>query len=86
MFGAIGTGRISRVHDMPNVMKYDTARITAVCDVDIKRADDARFLVNHYYTNKFGKPYDGVDIYQDYRDLLKDKDIDAVLVSRQGAL
>lgn len=79
--GAIGAGRISRVHDMPNVMKYDTARITAVCDVDIKRADDARFLVNHYYTNKFGKTYDGVDVYQDYRDLLKDKDIDAVLVS-----
>ncbi|HYG19792.1 MAG TPA: Gfo/Idh/MocA family oxidoreductase, partial [Ohtaekwangia sp.] len=79
--GAIGTGRISRIHDMPGVWKYEGAQITAVCDLDIKRANDAKVLVNNYYTEKTGKPYDGVAVYQDYRQLLEQKDIDAVLIS-----
>jgi hypothetical protein len=33
--GAIGVGRISRVHDMPGIRKFDTARLMAVCDLDI---------------------------------------------------
>ena len=32
--GAIGAGRISRVHDMPGVWRYDYAQIMAVCDLD----------------------------------------------------
>ncbi len=79
--GAIGTGRISRVHDMPDVWKYDFARITAVCDLDTKRADDARVLVNEYYGKKSGKAYSGVTVYHDYRELLANKEIDAVLIS-----
>ncbi|MGV3639577.1 MAG: Gfo/Idh/MocA family protein [Adhaeribacter sp.] len=79
--GAIGTGRISRDHDMPGTMQHDMARIMAVCDVDTKRADDARKLVNAYYTKKEGKPYDGVSVYHDYREMLQNKDIDAVLIS-----
>ena len=79
--GAIGTGRISRVHDMPGVWKYDFARIIGVCDLDTKRAADARQFVNDYYTKKLGQPYDGVTVYHDYKELLQNKDIDAVLVS-----
>ncbi len=58
--GAIGTGRISRTHDMPGVWKYDHARIVAVCDLDRRRMEDAKVLVNGYYAKKTGKPYDGV--------------------------
>lgn len=80
--GAIGVGRISRGHDMPGVWQYDNALITAVCDVDQKRADDAKQLVNGVYAKKTGKAaYDGVRVYTDYRELLANKDIDAVLVS-----
>jgi predicted dehydrogenase len=79
--GAIGTGRISRIHDMPGVWKYDHAKIIAVCDVDSKRADEAKILVNNFYTTKTGKPYDGVKVYTDYKKLLDNKDIDAVLIS-----
>jgi predicted dehydrogenase len=79
--GAIGTGRISRIHDMPGTWQYDTAQIVAVCDLDSKRLEDARKLVNDYYSQKSGKPYDGVTGYTDYRKLLQNKDIDAVLVS-----
>ena len=78
---AIGTGRISRGHDMPAVLRYDAARIMAVCDLDSKRVEDAKRLVNDYYGRKTGKTYDGVTGYSDYRELLKNKDIDAVVVS-----
>lgn len=79
--GAIGTGRISRGHDIPGVWQYDNALIMAVCDVDANRAQDAKKLVNDYYSKKSGKDYDGVQVYGDYRELLANKDIDAVLVS-----
>lgn len=79
--GAIGNGRISRDHDMPGVWKFDTAQIVSVCDLDQKRAADAKVLVNDFYTKKLGKPYDGVSVYHDYRELLANKDIDAVLIS-----
>jgi predicted dehydrogenase len=79
--GAIGTGRISRGHDMPGVWKYDSAQITAVCDLDRRRVEDAKKLVNEYYSKKTGKNYGGVTGYDDYRELLKNRDIDAVLIS-----
>lgn len=78
---AIGTGRISRGHDMPGVWKHDFAQIMAVCDVDTRRADDGQKLVNEFYSKRDGKPFDGVKKYTDYRELLLNKDIDAVLIS-----
>jgi len=79
--GAIGTGRISRIHDMPGVWKYDQARIMAVCDLDSQRVEAAKTLVNEYYSKKNGQPYDGVKTYHDHQELLQNKDIDAVLIS-----
>ena len=79
--GAIGTGRISRIHDLPGIWKHDDARIMAVCDLDKKRANDAQVLVNEYYTKQTGKPYSGVTVYNDYHALLQNKDIDAVVIS-----
>ena len=79
--GAIGTGRISRVHDLPGLWKHEAARIMAVCDLDSRRVEEARTLVNGYYGGKAGKPYDGVTTYGDYRELLANKDIDAVVIS-----
>ena len=78
---AIGTGRISRGHDMPGVWKHDYAQLMAVCDVDSKRAEEGKILVNEYYSKRDGKSYDGVKVYTDYRELLHNKDIDAVLIS-----
>lgn len=79
--GAIGNGRISRGHDMPETLKYDTARIMAVCDLDSKRVNDAKKFVNDYYSKKEGKTWDGVTTYGNYQELLANKDIDAVLIS-----
>jgi predicted dehydrogenase len=78
---AIGTGRISRGHDIPGVWQYDYAQIMAVCDLDAKRAEEGKKLVNDFYTKRDGKPFDGVKVYTDYRELLQNKDIDAVLIS-----
>ena len=79
--GAIGCGRISRGHDMPGVWKHASARIVAVCDLDAKRLDEAKRLVNGHYASETGKTYDGVAAYADYRDLLASRDVDAVIVS-----
>lgn len=79
--GAIGTGRISRDHDMPGVWKYDDVRIVAAADVDANRVADAKKLIEGYYSKKQGKAYTGVTTYEDYMDLLANKDIDAVLIS-----
>jgi predicted dehydrogenase len=79
--GAIGVGRISRGHDLPGIWQFDQARIMAVCDLDAKRVEEARTLINGYYSKKTAKPYDGVNGYHNYHELLANKDIDAVVIS-----
>src|SRR6202142_4317212 len=79
--GAIGVGRISRVHDMPGILQFDRARIMAVCDLDAHRVEDGKKFVNDFYTAKTGKSYEGVTGYANYHELLANKDIDAVVVS-----
>jgi predicted dehydrogenase len=80
--GAIGVGRISQSHDMPAVIKFDDARIIAAADLDAHRLGDAKTWVENYYTKKSGKPYkDSFIMYENYSDLLANKDIDAVLIS-----
>jgi len=79
--GAIGTGRISRGHDLPGIWKHETARIMAACDLDSKRVEEAKVLLNGQYSTQTGKPYDGVTGYADYRELLANRDIDAVVIS-----
>jgi Oxidoreductase family, NAD-binding Rossmann fold/Oxidoreductase family, C-terminal alpha/beta domain len=79
--GAIGVGRISRGHDLPGIWKYDQARIMAVCDLDANRVELGKTLINGFYAKKTGKAYDGVTGYHHYRELLANKDIDAVVIS-----
>jgi predicted dehydrogenase len=78
--GAIGVGRISRGHDMPGIWKYDSARIIAVCDLDAKRVDAAKELLGKQYA-KDGKAYNGISGYSNYKELLANRDIDAVVIS-----
>ncbi|SFS13005.1 Predicted dehydrogenase [Granulicella pectinivorans] len=79
--GAIGVGRISRGHDLPGTWKFDQAQIMAVCDLDEGRVAAGRTLLNGVYAKKTGKPYTGTAGYSDYRELLANKDIDAVIIS-----
>lgn len=81
MVGAIGVGRISRIHDIKETMRHDDAQVVAVCDVDIRRLGAGQQLVDDRYSEKLGKAYSGTRGYTDYRELIAAKDIDAVLIS-----
>lgn len=80
--GQIGCGRIARGHDMPGTMQHDISRIIAVSDVDSNRMKEGKKLVEDFYKEKTGSdnPVD-VKMYGDYKDLLANKDIDAVIIS-----
>lgn len=80
--GQIGCGRIARDHDLPGTMQYDIARVVAVADVDMKRTREGKDLIEKYYREKKkSDQYVDVKTYQDYREMLLDKDIDAVIIS-----
>jgi predicted dehydrogenase len=79
--GAIGVGRISRAHDLPGIWPFDGARIMAVCDLDASRVESGKELINGVYAKKTGKPYNGVTGYDNFHELLANRDIDAVVIS-----
>ncbi|MGR3811252.1 Gfo/Idh/MocA family protein [Jiulongibacter sp. NS-SX5] len=77
--GQIGCGRIARGHDMPGTMQHDVSRIISVCDLDSNRTKDGKKLVEDYYKKK-GTSVD-VTMYDDYREMLLNKELDAVIIS-----
>ncbi|KPM49006.1 oxidoreductase [Jiulongibacter sediminis] len=77
--GQIGCGRIARGHDMPGTMQHDVARLISVCDLDRNRTVDGKKLVEDYYKKK-GTSVD-VSMYDDYKEMLMNKDLDAVIIS-----
>jgi len=79
--GLIGCGRIARDHNLPEILKNDNARLIAVCDLDSKRLADGKKFIEDYYTKKTGSPgYIDVKMYDNYRKLLHNPDIDAVII------
>ncbi|MEZ5103591.1 MAG: Gfo/Idh/MocA family oxidoreductase [Draconibacterium sp.] len=80
--GQIGCGRIAVSHDMAELLKYDQARYIAVCDLDKNRLQAGKKLVEDTYNKKSGSN-NSVDVkmYDDYREMLLNKDIDAVAIS-----
>jgi len=80
--GQIGCGRIARDHDLAETLKHSIARIIAVCDVDRNRLEDGKRLVDGYYSKLTGSDkYMDTKMYDDYREMLLNKDIDAVMIS-----
>jgi predicted dehydrogenase len=80
--GQIGCGRIAREHDLAETLKHNSARIIAACDVDRNRLEDAKRLIDGYYGKKTGnEKYMDTKMYDDYREMLLNKDIDAVMIS-----
>ncbi|MEO8659614.1 MAG: Gfo/Idh/MocA family oxidoreductase [Bryobacteraceae bacterium] len=75
--GQIGCGRIARASEFPGVFRHPgAARFVAVCDLDTVRLADAKHLVETTYRRKAS-----VRAYEDYREMLEDKSIDAVSIS-----
>ncbi len=80
--GQIGFGRIARDHDMAETIRYDQAQFIAVCDVDKNRLIDGKKFIDRYYAKKTGNSnYSNARMYDDYQEMLLNKDIDAVIIS-----
>ena len=81
--GCIGSGRMGRNNMFAMVScgsdKDINARITAVCDVDLNRAQQAKKDLEKKYADK-GLTVD-VKVYQDFRKLLASPEIDGVIIA-----
>lgn len=79
--GMIGTGRQAiNVNLVGGFLKLDNCRVVAANDVDSWRMGEAVNVINDSYSSK-GKSYKGVKAYNDYRDVIYDEDVDAVMIS-----
>jgi len=77
--GCIGVGRMG-LADLRDVLRFDSVRVTAVCDVDSRRTEYARQFVNRYYADRGYAGY-ACKSHADFRDLIADQSIDAVQIS-----
>jgi myo-inositol 2-dehydrogenase / D-chiro-inositol 1-dehydrogenase len=77
----IGFGRIAMGHDLPDTMRFDSARVIAVADVDSNRLKQGKQWIEKYYSDHKKPGYVDVRMYDDYRELLLNKEIDAVIIS-----
>ncbi len=79
--GMIATGRQAVHANLRNgFLKLDNCRVIAINDVDSWRMANAEKIINDTYSNA-GKTYSGVKKYDDYREVIANKDVDAVMVS-----
>lgn len=80
--GQIGCGRIALTHDLPETFRNENVRIIGVSDVDRSRQIGCKKLIEGWYAKKTGQSnYLDVKEYDDYHDMLANKDIDAVIIS-----
>ncbi len=79
--GMIGTGRQAvHVNLKHGFLNLDMCRVIATNDVDSWRMNNASKIINESYSGA-GKKYEGVKQYDDYRELIANKDVDAVMIS-----
>jgi len=78
--GCIGVGRMG-MGDLTDIMGRQGVQVVAVCDVDSKRMENAKKVVEaKYAAAKSGGTYKGCDTYGDFRELIARPDIDMVQV------
>jgi predicted dehydrogenase len=73
--GMIGVGRQTVQVNLKQFLAMPEVQVVAVCDVDAWRLENARRAVDEHYGGKSCKAY------RDFRELLADKRIDAVMIS-----
>jgi predicted dehydrogenase len=74
--GSIGVGSMGR-GDMKGLMRADGVQIVAVCDVFEDRREKAKEIADNQYGSRDCR------MYNDFRDVLARKDIDAVCITTQ---
>jgi len=75
--GCIGVGGHGTGHNLRAYLKQADARVVMVCDVDSKRMERAKKMVDSFYRDS-GK---GCATTKDFREVLARPDIDAVMIS-----
>lgn len=78
--GFIGLGKMNNGH-LGNFLGREATQVVAVCDVDTTRREAAAKRVDEAYAKKAGAEYKGCAKYNDFRELLARKDIDAVVIA-----
>lgn len=78
--GCIGMGKQMKGH-LGSFINRDDVEVVAVCDVDTTRREAAKKRVDEKYTEKSGGTYKGCAAYNDFREVLARKDIDAVVIA-----
>lgn len=78
--GFIGVGKQGR-HLLHSFLPHETVQVVAVNDVDTKRREHHRKLVEDFYTTKADRDFKGCAAYSDFRELLGRRDIDAVVIA-----
>ena len=78
---AIGLGGMGE-GNLRGFLHNSDVQMLAVCDVDQRRRDAARSVVEDYYARRMPKgSYKGCAAYTDFRDIIARDDIDAVVIS-----
>ncbi|MBN1126089.1 MAG: Gfo/Idh/MocA family oxidoreductase [Sedimentisphaerales bacterium] len=81
VMGFIGTGKQSQ-HLLRSFMNARGTQVVANCDVDKLKLERNMKMTTDFYAKKTGNAsYDGVEAYDDFRELLARPDIDAVVIS-----
>lgn len=92
--GLIGTGRQGYGQNLlrseqkllgtkiPGLLDIADAQIVAACDVDSWRLNKAKATIEAHYAQKSPSGiYKGCSVYEDFREIINRKDIDAVMIS-----
>lgn len=79
--GFIGVGTMGRGH-VGSFLRYPEAQIVAICDVVAERRDHCQKMVEEHYAKAKDKgTFKDCKVYNDFRELLERKDIDAVVIA-----
>ncbi len=78
--GFIGTGTQGRGL-LQNFLNHSTTQVLAVCDVDTKRREHHRQIVENFYKTKQDSDFKSCTEYKEFGELLERKDIDAVVIA-----
>lgn len=79
--GCIGTGKMAFAYHIPSLLKLADVQVVAVCDVDTTRREYAKKCVEEAYGEGKDQSYACCEPYNDFRDILARKDIDAVCIA-----
>jgi predicted dehydrogenase len=77
--GQLGFGRIGRDMDVRGIIGCKGVKFVAVSDVDTKRMETGKAFINEVYAKQNTSVE--LKLYQDYREMLAQKDIDAISIS-----